>query len=403
MAFETISIIIPAYNAVRTLQWTLSSIRNSTYPQDKLEVIVVDNNSTDDLLGFLKGYPEVNYILEPRQGRSFARNSGIEQSTGELVAFLDADVYIDPDWLETLANNLKRDDLGGGGARVVPTNEVGLDSLNKFRMKSIKEETDGNFTIMQILAFETPMLNSAACMYKRAAVERVGGFDTTLERHEDIDLSKRVFYSGYNLFTTWKTSAFVHYHGESWGNYFARAFRDGLTKVDYLNKWQKYIPSKPVVVEQLPTGGNVKVKKKSEQMGLVAILGGVAWLVKNVLEDPSPFWGVKFLVMCVQFFGRLWGKLFLKNERASFEIPRNLTHLEAGKRQNPIIQSQQFLFFDNFIYSFCLADQKIQKYGPIELIYLRQFYESDESLPYDRIGKLAEAHILNQLGGEASL
>ena len=92
----SISVVIPCYNAAAFLRATIESILGQTQPV--LEVIVVDDGSTDDSANIAESFgPPVRVIRQPNQGESAARNRGIEAAAGEWVAFLDADDL----WLPT--------------------------------------------------------------------------------------------------------------------------------------------------------------------------------------------------------------------------------------------------------------------------------------------------------------
>lgn len=104
MSKELISIIIPVYNAVEYLDRCLKSIRNQTYKI--FECICVDDGSVDDSKIILSNFVELDsrfkYIYQENAGPSAARNNGIDISTGEYITFVDADDYIDDDYLQNL-------------------------------------------------------------------------------------------------------------------------------------------------------------------------------------------------------------------------------------------------------------------------------------------------------------
>lgn len=91
MKRPTVTVIVPSYNHGAFLQATLDSIHAQTWPQ--LEVIVVDDGSTDDTLNILEPWRErgVRVVRQDHQGASAARNRGIELASGEFIAFLDSD------------------------------------------------------------------------------------------------------------------------------------------------------------------------------------------------------------------------------------------------------------------------------------------------------------------------
>lgn len=93
-----ISVVIPCYNCERFIEKCLESIINQMY--DNLEIIVVNDGSTDSTENVVKKYlsdKRVVYIKQENGGEAAARNSGIEVATGEYIGFVDSDDYIDPD------------------------------------------------------------------------------------------------------------------------------------------------------------------------------------------------------------------------------------------------------------------------------------------------------------------
>ncbi len=109
-----ISIIVPVYNTEKYLKKSLSSILKQTYKE--FEVIIVNDGSTDDsekiIDSFKKKYPKkIKSFKKKNEGVSVARNYGISKASGEYLAFVDSDDWIEPDFLEKLYNTALKDDL----------------------------------------------------------------------------------------------------------------------------------------------------------------------------------------------------------------------------------------------------------------------------------------------------
>lgn len=101
----SVSVIIPVYNDPDGVRMTLNSLLAQSYPAGNYEVLVVDNGSTDEtrevIRRFEATYDHVHlFVEEETQGSYAARNEGIRNATGDVLAFLDADVTVDHDWLE---------------------------------------------------------------------------------------------------------------------------------------------------------------------------------------------------------------------------------------------------------------------------------------------------------------
>src|SRR5262245_1301539 len=84
-----VSVVIPCYNQARYLGEAIASARRQTHPD--IEIIVVDDGSTDDTVQVAQGYDGVRVVSQPNKGQGAARNKGLEQATGAYIVFLDSD------------------------------------------------------------------------------------------------------------------------------------------------------------------------------------------------------------------------------------------------------------------------------------------------------------------------
>jgi glycosyltransferase involved in cell wall biosynthesis len=119
------SVVICTYNRANFLKSCINSILNQDFSTTDYEVIVVDNGSTDESYKiveqfFSRSKVPIYYVKESNQGLSFARNKGIEKSTGEFVAFIDDDAVADENWLKMLHEvYLSNHRAGGVGGKVL--------------------------------------------------------------------------------------------------------------------------------------------------------------------------------------------------------------------------------------------------------------------------------------------
>src|SRR5580704_12017464 len=120
------SVIICTWNRAELLYHTLNSLAKSALPNDtEWELIIVDNNSTDETAGvcqeFLRQNPQrYRYMVEKRQGKSFALNTGIDNARGRILSFTDDDVIVDPAWLAETVRMFDSSPCIGVGGRIVP-------------------------------------------------------------------------------------------------------------------------------------------------------------------------------------------------------------------------------------------------------------------------------------------
>jgi len=122
----TVSAILCTYNRSQSLTRALESLTHTMVPDGfEWEVLVVDNNSTDQTApiveDFCGRYPgRFRYLFEARQGKSYALNTGIREARGSVLAFVDDDVIVEPDWLQNLTSTLLDQSWAGCGGRILP-------------------------------------------------------------------------------------------------------------------------------------------------------------------------------------------------------------------------------------------------------------------------------------------
>lgn len=106
--FEKVSIIVPMYNAEKTIKTCIESIISQTYKN--IEIIVINDGSKDRSLDLVKNFDDsrINLITIENSGPSSARNLGIKKATGAYVQFVDSDDYLEPNMTEFLVNEIKK-------------------------------------------------------------------------------------------------------------------------------------------------------------------------------------------------------------------------------------------------------------------------------------------------------
>jgi cellulose synthase/poly-beta-1,6-N-acetylglucosamine synthase-like glycosyltransferase len=193
-----VTIVIPAYNCAGVLGDCLHSLFAQTYPRDRYDIVVVDDGSTDgtetlarECAGSWGG--RVTVVSKANGGPASARNAGIRQATGDIVAFTDADCVAAADWLEGLVRRFAEapEVAGiGGPLRNVATADHWVSryllAVEFYRHRMRNGRVD--------------YLVTANAAFRRSALTAVGGF-TERDRAwaEDADLCFRLVQSGYTL------------------------------------------------------------------------------------------------------------------------------------------------------------------------------------------------------------
>ena len=181
----TISVIIPAYNAERTILETIASVQQQTFSD--FEMIIINDGSSDRTVEILDNVKDERLKIFSYQnsGVSVARNRGISHATGEFIAFLDADDLWTSDKLEAQLTALQQHpEAGVAYSWTCFMREKGGSYIEKSRA------FEGNVYAKLLV---TNFLHSGSNpLIRREAIESVGGFDTTLIPSEDWDFYLRL-------------------------------------------------------------------------------------------------------------------------------------------------------------------------------------------------------------------
>ncbi len=127
------SVIVPAYQAEATLPCCLAGLDTQTMPQDEFEILIVDNNSTDESSRIAIGHGRARLLRETEQGAYAARNKALAHARGDVFAFTDPDCVPDPDWLERIDEAMRKPGvMVVVGPADAAGHSVSLDLLSKY-------------------------------------------------------------------------------------------------------------------------------------------------------------------------------------------------------------------------------------------------------------------------------
>ena len=166
-----VSVIVPVYNVAPYLREALDSVVNQTYKD--LEIIIVDDGSTDGSADICEEYADsddrIKLIKQPNKGLSGARNTGLENATGDLVAFVDSDDSISPLFVESLVSAMISSDSQIGVCRCSiiysngSMNGVAASSVFPTISKGVYERADA----LKLLVEETMSVNVCNKLFRR--------------------------------------------------------------------------------------------------------------------------------------------------------------------------------------------------------------------------------------------
>jgi len=197
------SVVLPTFNRVHLLERVAAAILDQTLPPERCELIIVDDGSTDGtpaLAAELAGRDNVRLIQQSNRGAAAARNRGIHEASGDVVALTDDDCLVPRDWLERLADGYARHpEVAGVGGRLEPPDEVLACRAVARHELFIARHVFGAGDQEALGGFECPAGGTNNMSYRRDVLLDVGGFDEGFGPcvwGEDADLKLRITQTG---------------------------------------------------------------------------------------------------------------------------------------------------------------------------------------------------------------
>ncbi len=196
IAIPKVSVIIPAYNAEPWLQDTLESIFDQTF--EDYEVVFINDGSTDGTERIAKAFGErVRYFYQPNRGAAAARNAGVLNSRGELVAQLDADDLWLPNMLSELVPMFDDPSVGVACGDAYYWDQQKLIEECSSHWQT-RPRLTGDDVWLQLVRIP-PLIPPQATIARRSALVGVGLYDESLSRAEDYDMWLRIARAGYRF------------------------------------------------------------------------------------------------------------------------------------------------------------------------------------------------------------
>lgn len=227
--WPAMSVVICAYNAEATIGECLAAATALDYPE--LEILVVDDGSTDETANIAESFPRARVLREPHGGLSVARNTGWREARGDLVVYLDSDAFPGPEWPYYLALGMDGPMVGGVGGPNVPPSSDGLAA------QRVARAPGGPVHVLMSddRAEHVPGCNMA---FWKIVLAEVGGFDPVYTAAgDDVDLCWKVLDRGWHI--GFHPAALVWHH------------RRGSTRA-YLRQQRGYGRAEALVAQRHP-------------------------------------------------------------------------------------------------------------------------------------------------------
>ncbi len=278
------SVVIPAYNAGRTLPDTLAALRNQSVPPEDYEVIVVDDGSTDETPSVVRRLG-AKCITQPNRGPAAARNRGVRAARGEFVLFTDADCVPERDWIRQMTLPFRNQRTAGvkGAYRTRQTEPAA-----RFAQAEFEDRYD---LLEKFPAID--MVDTYSAAFRRDVLVSTGLFDESfpVASNEDTELSYRLCAAGHRLVFNRKAVVY-HRHPDTFSKYLRLKFKRAYWRMVVYRKY----PGK--TFRDTYTPAVVKLQTVAAALVLTAILFAVfspkwfllaATLVVGILVSSFPF------------------------------------------------------------------------------------------------------------------
>lgn len=270
-----ISVVVPAYNAAKTLAACLDSLHHQSLSPSLYEIIVVDDGSTD-LTSQIAQQRGVCLIQQPRGRTAAARNAGIRAARGSIICFTDADCVPAPDWLEQLTAPFADPQIAGckgiyATHQKEPTARfVQLEYEDKYDLLRQQEQID--------------FIDTYCAAYRRDILLANDGFDERFPYLEDQELSFRLAARGYKLIFQPQAKVY-HRHAYTVAGYFRKKFVIGFWKAQVVRRF----PERGVKDSHTPQVMKVQIGLMALILGLLLALFFSRWATVPLVGSAGIF------------------------------------------------------------------------------------------------------------------
>jgi lipopolysaccharide/colanic/teichoic acid biosynthesis glycosyltransferase len=301
MTRETVSVIVPAYNAESTIANCVAAIRNQVYDKP-FEIIVIDDGSTDATAERAKA-GDVIVISTKRRRPAAARNTGIEAASGNLVCCTDADCIPHPDWLSEITKPFK-------DPSVIACKGIYSTRQREVVARFVQLEYEDKYDLLRIQP-DIDFIDTYSAAYRRDILQANGGFDERFFYLEDQELSFRLAARAYRM--VFQERAVVeHRHSRTLAAYIRKKVTIGYWKAQVVRRF----PGQAVRDSHTPQV--MKIQMLLIAMLLIALVAGGlgAIIADSILLNgtgwyflvPAGLIAISFMITTIPFVQKAWRK-----------------------------------------------------------------------------------------------
>ena len=276
-----VSVVIPHYNDLDSLRVCLAGLRRQTWPSERMEIIVADNNSAcgmDEVAAVADG---CRVVHAPIQGAGPARNAGVAVARGDILAFIDSDCDPQPDWIEHGVRGLQNYDFAGGHVVTAARDPARPTPVEAWEMVF-------GFNFERFILSEGYTGSGNMWVWRRV-FDDVGGFRTGVS--EDMEWSFRATAAGYRL--GYERGAVVSHFGRA-------------TWPDLLHRWRRVLAEHYALTREKPAW---LVRWLAWTAGMPFSIA--PHVIRVFRSDRLPDWKSRFAAVSVLVAHRIWRTVFM--------------------------------------------------------------------------------------------
>lgn len=254
MEYPFISVVVGIRNEERFIEECIESLLRLDYPQDSYEIIIVDGMSTDKTRDLVQKYP-VRLLLNERKNVAAARNLGVKNARGDLVAFTDGDCKVYSQWLKILVlemQNAPDDVVCVGGPNLIFDTDPIFGRVVGYAQETFLGSGGSAQSKNSTKKHYVSSLPNCNAMYKKSAIQEVGCFDERFLIGQDGDLNYRIGKRGHKFLYIPKAQVLHHRRG-TFKSFSVRMFKYGMWMAELFKKhgefvrWYAFLPSVAII------------------------------------------------------------------------------------------------------------------------------------------------------------
>lgn len=222
MSNPSVSVVVPVYNSERVIGQTITALKAQDYPF--VEIIIVDDGSTDSSASIIKSFPKVKYFYQNNQGPAVARNLGVENALGEIIFFTDSDCVPEADWIKKMVLCFK------DSSTAAVCGSYNIANSGSILAQCIQDEIV--YRHYHLMPTHPKSFGSYNVAIRKNVFDEVGGFNKEFRNAsgEDNELSYKILKSG-GVIVFEREAKVAHYHTEALMKYLKEQFRHGFWRV----------------------------------------------------------------------------------------------------------------------------------------------------------------------------